>query len=93
MGDRMINNAERNAKIVALYETGATYDAIARQLGVTRNVVAGHIYRAALVKRPMYPEHIRQIILQSAEERGITKAAREWGVSVPSIYNWRKSAA
>lgn len=89
------HNIERNAKIAALFEAGATYDQIASQLGITRNVVAGCLYRTARRRgegrRLKYPEHIRQVILKSAEARGVASAVREWGVSAPSIYNWRKA--
>jgi hypothetical protein len=39
--------------------------------------------------RPPVPAYLRNIILQFADNRGVSVAAREWGVSPTAIYGWR----
>lgn len=45
------DNTERNRRIVELYKTGLSFSAIAKELGVTRNVVAGHVNLAGIADR------------------------------------------
>ena len=44
-------NADRNAAIERRYAEGATFGTIAAELGVSRNVVAGHLNRRRLLSR------------------------------------------
>ena len=44
----MRGNPDRNARIVAMVEGGASYTDTAAAMGVTRNVVAGACFRAGL---------------------------------------------
>ncbi len=45
------DNTERNRRIVEMYKDGLSFDAIAAQLGISRNVVAGATRRAGIATR------------------------------------------
>jgi hypothetical protein len=44
-GDKRMLNTERNAKILWLVSLGVSYGKVAEDVGVTRQVVAGVVYR------------------------------------------------
>ena len=106
---RMIRNAERNEKIISLRKAGKLPFEISRELGLSRNVVIGVCHRAGLcedgsngggaAKKPgaggrnAVPEHVKRLVLMTADRRGVSVAAREWGLSRAAVYGWLRSAA
>ena len=43
--------------------------------------------------RPKTPKPVRVMVLHTAEEKGVVAAARQWGFSPLTVYNWRREMA
>jgi len=90
-----MENEARNAEIIRRRRAGVGPREIARQMGLSPNVVAGVVHRAGLCSEPLgrgngAADEFRSIVLRSAEGLGVYVAARIWDVHPSSIYNWRR---
>jgi len=43
--------------------------------------------------RPKTPKPIRIMVLNTAKEKGVVAAARQWGFAPLTVYNWRREMA
>lgn len=89
-------NAARNAEILRLDGEGLTYDQIAASLGVSRNVVAGAVFRNATRERnrpfgktpklsPLDVAAIRSEHRPGVRGFGMPTLARRYGVTTQAI--------
>lgn len=90
----------RNEQIVALRQEGVGPREIARQLELSPNVVAGVLRRAGLAAQDPkaggwgggYSPEIKAMAIRFIDDIGITRSARHFGVSLPTLHRWRKDA-
>ena len=91
----------RNEEIIALRKTGVRPRDIARQLGVTPNVVAGVLHRARMTHGSRltggrgcgYPITFKARVAAHARNHGLTETARAWGLHIVTVWRWRKEMA
>lgn len=87
------NAALDRSDVLALHEAGKTYGQIAHELGVTRNVVAGLIYRARQPKAPHKAfrdeDHVRNCV-RLADMIGLCRAARVLQMDAAQLCRWRQ---
>lgn len=91
-----MSNEARNAEIARLRSDGLSFSQIAERLGVTRNIVAGALWRKAQPSRPRAghrpfrnEELVRRAVVL-ASEKGLSAAAREVHVDIAILCRWRR---
>lgn len=90
-------NAKRNAEIIRLRRLGAAPAAIAAQLGLSRNLVLGVLYRAGLTdkagersSRAAYTPEFRRMVLDTYRADGWKAAVQKWPVASSTIFSWAR---
>lgn len=90
-------HTDRNASICVLRRAGAEPTDIAAQLGLTRGVVLGVLYRVGLTDktterstRAAYTAEHRQRVLEHRKRHGFMAAVRHWGVAASTLAYWQQ---
>lgn len=92
-----MSKVERNARIIALRKAGVGPRQIARELGVTPQVVAGVLHRNGLTKEETgrgygATAEFKALVCADAEQTSQGAAARKWGVDQSMISRWLRAA-
>lgn len=99
----LLCNEVRNERIIALRDEGITYDAIAAEMNVSRNVVSGVLKRAGKtdtnapqsykVPRERVSQSYKNLVI-SAYQAGRTRdeVSKEYGFCTNSISLWSRQA-